>query len=788
MVRPRSSLRLYRGYISAICISCLISWGMASRADAQTQPHPILDATGFQQNRDYSSQAPFENIDTLSGSVVLTFTDLVLPGNAGRELRFQRTYNSKTGQWTFGIAGVPLYLSEPGLPVNSVDTPQERAPAVHLSDGSVQQMAWADPPNINDPSSFAWAISKQFWLYNRNDRHLRMSTGYTCGYEANPSAPPPNGLLRVFGCNDPFNNIVQFEWSNGPNVTLTVRQLLNGWGGSETREVVVTFPGSSSFPSSMAFNGRSWNISESAVTPPTGPGWQYTYTGLNLTSLTTPHNGVISYTYENVEYEGPQSPSVQYFTNVVKTKTTGGALMAGTWTYDYAIGANGLSGITTILRPTESERERLTHGLSTGGYETVVFDAEAGTVPLTERLIQRKVGDDWVDVEREQHTYTLVDVLDWRQFGTLEPATRTVTRYNGAQARTYTTAFTYDTNTTDFGNYHQPKTITETGEAGTKVTSRTFLHLINFGNRMLALPTTEQVTAGGQSFQKAWTYDQTTGFRTAENVYGITTIFTPDSFGNLHNIIRANNTYTALLYQYGVVKSITTPQHTTTRVVLPEGLVESQTQGGRTTSFSYDNAFRVTQVTPPGGTTPIVTEYDVAGSWVKVTRGGSVVTTTLDGLGRPVATLNAVGVRTTTIYDAEGHKTYESYPYTTTNIGTTMAYDALGRVIARTNADTTSSLIAYGLGSATLTDEAGRTTVQTFEAFGSPDDARLVSVLDADNKTWSYNYDALGQLLQVTAPDSTTRTFEYTVTGTTGSDRLFRETHPSPALPLTATP
>ena len=36
------------------------------------------DGKGFQQNRDYFSGAPFENIDTLTGHVILTFTDLRL--------------------------------------------------------------------------------------------------------------------------------------------------------------------------------------------------------------------------------------------------------------------------------------------------------------------------------------------------------------------------------------------------------------------------------------------------------------------------------------------------------------------------------------------------------------------------------------------------------------------------------------------------------------------------------------------------------------------------------------
>ena len=46
---------------------------------AQAQD-PVFDAKGFQQNRDYFSPEPFEHIDTGGGALVLTFTDLVLPG------------------------------------------------------------------------------------------------------------------------------------------------------------------------------------------------------------------------------------------------------------------------------------------------------------------------------------------------------------------------------------------------------------------------------------------------------------------------------------------------------------------------------------------------------------------------------------------------------------------------------------------------------------------------------------------------------------------------------------
>jgi RHS repeat-associated protein len=69
---------------------------------------PTFNEDGYQKNREYFGQLPYENIDTLTGNLVLTFTDFVLPGNDGLDIRFQRTLNSKRrAHWRFGLAGVP---------------------------------------------------------------------------------------------------------------------------------------------------------------------------------------------------------------------------------------------------------------------------------------------------------------------------------------------------------------------------------------------------------------------------------------------------------------------------------------------------------------------------------------------------------------------------------------------------------------------------------------------------------------------------------------------------------
>src|SRR5438105_3622264 len=55
----------------------------------------VLDAHGFNPNRTFVTPLPYEHIDPLTGNLLLTQTDLVLPGNAGFDLVIQRSYNSK---------------------------------------------------------------------------------------------------------------------------------------------------------------------------------------------------------------------------------------------------------------------------------------------------------------------------------------------------------------------------------------------------------------------------------------------------------------------------------------------------------------------------------------------------------------------------------------------------------------------------------------------------------------------------------------------------------------------
>jgi hypothetical protein len=55
-------------------------------ASADTVSASVFDATEFNRNRETFSVLPYEHVDPLTGNLLLTFTDLVLPGNAGFDL------------------------------------------------------------------------------------------------------------------------------------------------------------------------------------------------------------------------------------------------------------------------------------------------------------------------------------------------------------------------------------------------------------------------------------------------------------------------------------------------------------------------------------------------------------------------------------------------------------------------------------------------------------------------------------------------------------------------------
>ena len=107
------------------CVLLLVTAAalLAPPQPAHAQNSTVVGDTltqGFHADRNYFSPEPFEYFDPVTGNIILTFTDLLLPGNAGRELRFQRTFNNlrsiggpeAVSRWTFGFPGMVMRVIE----------------------------------------------------------------------------------------------------------------------------------------------------------------------------------------------------------------------------------------------------------------------------------------------------------------------------------------------------------------------------------------------------------------------------------------------------------------------------------------------------------------------------------------------------------------------------------------------------------------------------------------------------------------------------------------------------
>ena len=407
---------------------------------------------------------------------------------------------------------------------------------------------------------------------------------------------------------------------------------------------------------------------------------------------------------------------------------------------------------------------------------------------------RRKVSVNEVVVEEEKREYLPIPVIKYPNGTTLE-VMQVKKREIIRGPRRYVTDYQYRLDPLiDYADYHRPWRIAETGEIGdgvpggatTRVTTRQYIHAdsppsLNVGHLLQ-----EDVISNGQTSTRSRVIQPTTGRIDSQTVYGVTTTFGGFNQGMPQIVTDANAHVTNFAYAWGIPNRVQTPRHTFTREVHQDGTVRWETLGvntpnARTTFYEYDELFRVKKIIPPaapGGRDETRIEYAADGTWTKTTRGASWVKTTVDGFGRPIRTENSDGVTMTTGYDADGRTIYQGYPFREgqPDIGTEIEYDVLGRVTKRTNpgpSPRTFVTFKYEPGTITIRDEKGRETIHHVQAFGNPDDTRLVGLTDALERKWTYEHDALGKLTKVIAPDLKERRWVYDSHGW-----LESETHP----------
>ena len=528
------------------------------------------------------------------------------------------------------------------------------------------------------------------------------------------------------------------------------------------------------------------------VIPPAGLSWEHLYAssgaGPELTALIAPGGGRVDYTYATVQR---RSGSLTPNSRVVSGRALSGRLVTpGSWTFHYNQGANLDTTLVTCPCGTTSYRY---NGIGITGN----FSAWASGT-----LAQRQVLQGATVMEQETLSYTASEPISsdaipgeggqWSDAAVYNVLTTHRSLARGAN--TWTTTYAYHSglgNYNDFGRAHQ---VTSSGEL-TRTNTVTFEGNISSPSLwVIGGVKTTSLTMGGTTIQTgSTTYDPSTGLVTATISMGVPTTFAYNPNGTISSSTNANSHTTQLFYDWGVVSEVRTPLLTTTTAVNPDGSTARVTVGNdpnpannQSTEYVYNMVGRLI-IQRPRDSNQISYLYDdvLGNTFVQSTRGSSQSSTTLDGFGRSVSTWNSSGVRTRIDRDACGRVTYASAPYTTgdgSGRGTTTTYDGLGRtqtVSVTDPAGSATTQYAYAGPDVTITDAINRVSSYDYSSFGGPGDARLISVLDADGKTTSYQYDMLGNLTQVAGPGSSAplRTWIYPLTGSYPG-RLQQDTQP----------
>ncbi len=776
------------------------------------------DETGFRSNRTYTRYSPQESVNPFSGNLILSYTDIVLPGNGGLDLKIQRTYNSKlflnpdTSEisrirrgdmgvgWTFHFGRI---VEEP----YSIYGPQFY---LEMPDGSIHFLYENNHSNINSHINSDY-ITEDFWIVNydgANDRYIMTLTDGTVYTFSQRVADPITIYHYVTSIKDRNGNEIRIEYydccntvNNDPDtgtigscpdtnpVTKTphIKQVTDSVGRVINFNMITNTCRYNAVGSIDA-NGKVYNYSYfigddnghpgyllKEVKPPVGPGWKYFYDfdGVNpegeLISVTYPSGGVVEYQYDTFNLTLKDNQPFKF--RAIKSRTASGPnIIPGTWTYSYAL-SNKDS--TTVTDPCGNKAVYNFNGLRDGSF------IGNWAIGLVEEKEIRDGYDNTLQIETNAwNPYEISTDPSIPEGGYFAPLLdlKTITR----DGNNYFTNLTYNT------FYGAPTKIEELGELA-RTTDISYYENLSNGNYIVGEPLIITVTDGAETKTVANSYDSK-GNLVSENRYGVITEFSYHPDGDLEWEKNARGFYTHFdQYSFGVAGRIrygsssalaTDPVYAETRTINWEGTIAGLTDGrGYQTLFNYDGINRLIGVTPPpsGEAQTSITYDDINGQGYIIQKGVSQSQYSFDGLGRPISARSNTGVTTEARYDQCGRMMYRSLPFdgSTPNVGDSFTYDPLGRVTSITHPDGTFISYSYLGNTVTVKNERDLSTTLNFESFGDPEYKRLVSIKDAQNNTTSYEYDLLGNITRINSPMGGSRVFSYD-----SKNFLVSEIHP----------
>ena len=786
----KGTLAMARSAIPFVIAAMFCTTAMAGGELPGYYKNPGLDARHATAN--HSSD---EHIDPFSGMLQLHHVDMTVPGNGGFDLILQRSYNNP-GPAFGSISDTMSYNRTPNLGVGwnlllggrvlgatgaggactggnqlSFETPDgHRHGFLRQGDGTfLSPKRWK-----------AECVAGGVKIYTTDSTRYDMLQGIT---ENIPGTIQTAPFLYPTRIEDRNANSMTFTYG-----TLGTTTVLNEVNTSDARRVVFsygTFPPSTTVVLSMVTIGsRNWTyyyyptpaindpvsgkgvaFQLSAVDPPAGGHWTYTYNtcliaaagACALAGFTYPEGGGNSYTYGYVNFNDGAGN-----TAVVTGKSAGGVMMlagyGNNWTYAYTPGSIGVDDTTVVTTPMGTTTYRHVGASTVGSGNTWKIGL------LTER---RQTSSGGGTLETETFTWDKQQISTYptlRTFGQNDGVTFApllVSRSINRDGATFTVT---NSNFDAFGN---PANIEERGER-TKTTARTYFSNVVAPKYLVGLPLVDDMGAIGRITRG---YDAS-GNLLSETRFGVNTSYSYYGDGGLATRTDANGNITEFQgYVRGTAQTEKRPMAVTiTRTVDPDGNVTSQSDGaGNVYAYQYDSLRRMTRITPPVGAPTVIAWNGFASR--QLTRGAYLETTSFDGVGNPYLVTRA-GIKTLIAYDPFLRKIYESLPGevddsggTIQAIGTTTPRDFLGRVTEVKNPDTTKRTLSHSGNTTTERDERGWQTQYRYWSYADPRQRLLFEAAHVSLGSTAMDRDGLGNITSVTqgSPEkgTVTRTYGY---------------------------
>lgn len=770
----------------------------AAQATAETI-RDYYDEPGLNPFKDAINQHFNESIDPFSGMLQLSYTDILVPGNGGLDIRVNRFYSPKSDA-SLGVRtpyGVGWTMHFGRIVVNE-----------RFADRICQQGIYAaritDNPSLErgDGSREVLVLAS-----GEPDAYLITRSRWKADCE-------PDGVVRVTSPSG-----TQFKMSYqvfaGDSVSLYTTQILDTSGNTIDIDYRRNAVGISYINTVTAGDGRrvDYHYKDLATDHPVldrisvsrggvdSQTWRYVYTEIpnvaghynhltevvrpdarrwryaynpyfaeypakpgshSIRQVTYPNGATLDYRYRNVAFH---ASSKVYSVIGEKTLSKWGAAGAGapvTWTYDYNPAyRNGTEkDITTVTSP--FAREVYYH---VG--KTSAALGQAWTIGLLMVKEVYEPGPRGQRLYQETNTwgYQVISSEDYWHGGDNDFVDRVTVAPLITRRQTWTgrgnAGSTLRTDYSNYDRYGHPGRIVETSNILGERRRETLITYKNDTQRwILGLPERETLSGIGDTTRR---FDEAGRLREL-NQYGVITRYTYTGEGDLQTQTDARG-YTTRFSDYyrGIARREEHPVSQTETLIIKRevnssGTVASITDArGYTTAFTYDDLNRLTGIDYPIND-DVGIEYGyavdpIAGYQRRLTRGRYAETIVEDGFGRAVLTARGdthTGEILTTHskYDAAGRLIFTSYP--NAEIGVATTYDALDRVLATTYPDGHGVSIQYH--SATrvgVTNERGNRSDHLYRAYGGPGDKQLVQVDSPENIRTTLYRNALGQLTDV---------------------------------------